>query len=401
MRWCALVTATAMLSGGLLYGQSEAGSDAVILREAEALRSQHQPERARASLLPLTERSPTDVAALSLLAKTYEDEGNRAAAIPVLVKALAAEPTSLPINNQLGAVLLQEHHDPEAMDRFETVLGIDLRNAEARRGEVQAATALALSARDGGNPEASLKVLEHASERLPDDPTLLLDLGIQASDLGRFPQATQALERARMLDPKNPDILYALARAELDWQHMPDAERDMRAYLLARPADASAHFGLGHILAMEQRSEEARAEFDASVRLQPKQTESYYQLGQLDLLAQHNAEAESLFAKVLASNPNHAGALTGMGELAFRAKEYPRAEVYLARAEKADPAYPRPHYYRGLVLARLGRKAEADAELKLGDERPHATAPAAGDPAASSDRPGAAVAPVTPEPHLP
>ena len=123
------------------------------------------------------------------------------------------------------------------------------------------------------------------------------------------------------------------------------------------------------------RSEDAHREFEESIQLQPQQTESYYQLGQLALEAHQDEQAKPLFERVLARDANHAGALTGLGELAFRAKDYAAAEQLLARAEKADPSYARPHYYRGLSLARLGRKEEAQQELQQGDGRAHANAP--------------------------
>lgn len=276
------------------------------------------------------------------------------------------------------------------MDRFETSLAASPGDSAARRGELAAATELAVSARKGGHPDASLEVLRHACAKLPDEPQLLLDRGIQAEELGLLPEAEQSLHQARELDPKNPTILYALARVETDEQHMPDAERDLKAYLAARPDDASAHYGLGYLYAAEQRTEEARNEFFTSLKLQPHQTESYYQLGSLALNAHEDSAAEALFNKVLASDPNHAGALTGMGELALRSRQYVVAEQLLAKAEQADPHYPLPHYYRGLALARLGRKQEAEDELHRGDGRPHATAnPADSQPQNPAPGPGA------------
>jgi Flp pilus assembly protein TadD len=364
-----LVAAMLLVSVPVISAQSSsATNDSIAISEARTLLSQHHPERAESLLLPLVAREPINVSALTLLAEARVQQGDREQAKALLLRAISAMPDSPDANNAMGDLLLTEHHDPEAMDRFETVLAADARNPEARKGELSAATGLALSARKAEHPEVALEVLQHARTRLPDDPQLLLDLGIQATELHRLPEATEALNEARKLEPRSPEILYALAQLELEQQQMAAAETDLRTYLTIRPNDPSAHFGLGHVLAMVQRTDEARTEFERSIQLQPVQTESYYQVGQIELDAQHDDKAEPLFRKVLARDPNHGGALTGMGILAFRHKDYTNAEQYLSAAEKSAPDYGPAHYYRGLTLTRLGRKDEANIELRRATE---------------------------------
>ena len=274
-------------------------------------------------------------------------------------------------NLRAGQSLLSEGHDPEAMDRFESVLNVDALNAEARSGELAAATSLALSADRAGHSELALQVLEHARTKLPDDPKLLFALGSEAFQAQVLPEASEALIQARKLRPDDLDILYMLARVEIEEQHLPAAEASLRAYLAVRSGDASAHFGLGHVLAMQQRSDEARVEFQRSIDLQPVQTESYYEIGQLELDVHHDAQAGPLFRKTLERDSKHGGALTGMGILAFRNKDFSRAEGFLMAAVKAAPEYPPAHYYYGLVLLRLGKKDEADRELLRATELGH------------------------------
>ncbi len=347
----------------------ESGVDsAAVLRQAKLLRSQHQPEAAARVLNSFLSKNAEDADALTLLAQIRLEQGDVSTAKELLTRALASSPNSPAANVTLGKLMLEEHRDPEAMDRFETVLAIDLKNKEAREGELAAAAALAMSARRENHPDAALKVLEHARTKLPDDPKLLLDLGIQATEMGLLPEAMDSLQSARKLDASDPDILYALARLEMEQQHLQAAELDLRAYLVKRPEDASAHFGLGKVLEVAQRTTEARAEFERSIQLQPEQTESYYELGQLELEVQHDAQAAPLFQKVLARDATHGGALTGMGIIAFRNKDYAQAEQYLSRAEKTDPNYQPAHYYRGLALARLGQKDESQRELQLAAE---------------------------------
>jgi tetratricopeptide (TPR) repeat protein len=302
------------------------------------------------------------------------------AAVTVLAVAMArsqsvttgAASTSKAENIRVGTSLLADHHDPEAMDRFESVLEVDPADPAARHGELAAATELALSAHQAGHPEVALQVLEHARTKLPDDPQLLFELGSEALEVHALPEASEALTLAHTLLPNDLDILYMLARVEIEQQHMPAAETHIRTYLTAKPNDATAHFGLGHILAMEQRADDARAEFQRSIALQPVQTESYYQIGQLELDAHHDVQAQPLFRKTLERDPNHGGALTGMGILAYRARDYAQADHYLALAVKAAPDYAPAHYYRGLTLARQGKKDEGDRELQKATELGHA-----------------------------
>ena len=309
------------------------------------------------------------------------DSWSRRLALGLLAgAALAQRPTSPGTAPQPGtaddrAALVKQGRYPEAMDAYESVLARSPTDPAARAGEAAAATALALQISREPHPERALDILARAVRYVPDDPELLLNLGVDATLLQQFPLATKTLQAALALRPTDPKTIYAFARLETEEQHLPDAERDFKRYLSLRPDDASAFFGLGHIYAMQQQTDEARRAFEHSLALQPQQTESYFQLGQLDLNLQRDAEAKTEFERALARNPNHAGALTGMGQLALRAKQYAEAEQLLARAEKSDATYPPPHYYRGLALAKLGRTEEAQSELRAGDSRPHATAP--------------------------
>jgi tetratricopeptide (TPR) repeat protein len=356
-----------------LSAPAQPAPQADTLAQARSLQSAHHIEAATALLRPWVAAHPQDAAALTLLAQlrlqaaadspsdtaAAKDEATR-----FLSAALAANPNSLEANLAAGQLLLGDHHDPEAMDRFETVLTLDPHNLQARAGESAAASELAVTARAASHADVALKVLEHAASRLPDDPQLLLTLGLQATELQQYPEAETALRTASQLKPNSPEILYAQARLDTERQHMQSAEEEFRRYLTLQPNDASAHFGLGRVLAVTQRADEARQEFERSIQLQPVQTESYYQIGQLELDAQHDDAASPLFAKVLARDPRHAGALTGMGILAYRAKNYTQAEALLASAEKSAPSYRPAHYYRALALTHLNRKPEAEEELK-------------------------------------
>lgn len=312
------------------------------------------------------QKAPSPESADSLVAQALHSlhAGDRTVAQQLLARAISMSPNHPAANNALGNLYLSERRYPEAMERFETVLATNLHNADARRGELSAAVALALQVRVQ-DPEAALACLQHAQKNLPDDPTLLTDLGIQAQVMNRLELANRSLSAALTIKPDDLTALYALARVETDQMHSDSAEKHFRAYLAARPDDATAHYGLAHLLQMQLRTEEATTEYRRSIELQPVQTESYYALGQIALDQRRDGEAEHLFLKVLARDPSHGGALTGMGVLSYRAKDYAKAEGYLARAIASAPNYQPAHYYYSLALAHTGKKQAAERELKI------------------------------------
>jgi len=324
---------------------------------------------------------------LTRQAQALVAQSQPAAAEQLLTQALTLSPNHPPANLALGQLQLAQHRYPEAMDRFEAVLATDLRNPSARTGELTAATELALDTRKAGHPDAAFLCLQHAREHLPDDPTLLLDLGILAEQLHQLPIAQDALETALKLHPEDPQTLYALSRVELDREHFADSERHLRAYLRTHPNDATAHFGLGHLLQMQQHIDDAKAEFGRSLDLQPLQTESYYQLGQIALDAGDPDTAKPLFSKTLARDPHHGGALTGLGILSYRRKNFAAARTELAEAVAGSPDYQPAHYYLGLTLARLGQTEASTRELKLATDLAHSQDPHAAPAAPPSQAP--------------
>ena len=77
------------------------------------------------------------------------------------------------------------------------------------------------------------------------------------------------------------------------------------------------------------------------------------------------AAALSVYDAVLSTDPNQPVALSGEGWIYAEAGFVSKAEGLLQKAEKADPSYPPPHLYRGLVLLEDQRQpAAAVKELK-------------------------------------
>jgi tetratricopeptide (TPR) repeat protein len=326
--------ATSIVTGSFLRAQQASGPVEGELQRAHQLAAANQFEKANEILSDLVRRNPVDEAALV----------------------------------ELGRVQLAQGLNEDAMKSFEAVLTLKPRSAPAREGEVAAAAAAALANRKADLQGDALLDLVRARKFVPDSPDLLFDFGVQAEGMQIFHDADEALAKAHELAPDNPKILYALSHVQFDEQKMPDAENNMRAYLKVRPDDPTAHFGLGRLLHMLARNDEAKAELQKSIDFEPRQSESYYELGEIALEENRSDDARNYYGRVLTAAPHHGGALTGMGELAVRKKDYLTAQQYLQEAVRYAPDYSTAHYYYALVLARLGRKSEAERESDLANK---------------------------------
>lgn len=277
-----------------------------------------------------------------------------------LLLFLLATCQGLPAHKLPGADALSQ-----ARDSYEQALTATPNSAVAQAGEVDTSEQLALQDRAQGNMDEALADLLRARKFAPRNPRLLFDLGVLEDEMKLYHDADDTLAVLEQLPGEAPEVLYAVARVKLDLGQLAAAEEKMKAYLALRPDDASAHYGLGRIYRQAVQLDKARAEFLRSIALRPTQTEAYYQLADAALEQGDYAEALSNFARTLLGDPKHGGALTGSGIAYYRQKQYEKALPYLEQAINAAPEYGSGHYYLGLCLARMGRKADSDRELAI------------------------------------
>ena len=250
------------------------------------------------------------------------------------------------------------------MSVFEKVLQSDRSDAAARKGEVDAAVQYSLAEKREHREEAALWLLLRARYWVPDDPDLLVDLGVQEDELKLFVNADSILAEALRIRPNDLNALYTVARVKMDLGQMQSAEQAWLIYIQHDPNNPAAYYGYGLVLQTLGKNDEARGQFKQSIKENPHQAESYYRLGEI---ARHEGDktgARVQYAEALARDSTHGGALTGLAILSYEEKKYDEAERELEVAIKSLPDYRTARYYHGLTLSKLGRKNEAEAELE-------------------------------------
>jgi tetratricopeptide (TPR) repeat protein len=78
----------------------------------------------------------------------------------------------------------------------------------------------------------------------------------------------------------------------------------------------------------------------------------------------HEAEAIQMLEKLLQRYPDHAASSEALGGLLMSAQRYTEAEANLRNAVRLNPKSVKANYQLGLLLARMGRKEEAEKQLE-------------------------------------
>ena len=78
-----------------------------------------------------------------------------------------------------------------------------------------------------------------------------------------------------------------------------------------------------------------------------------------------DAEAIEQLEALLRRYPDHAASCEALGGLLMSAQRYDEAERYLRKAVRSIRQSVKANYQLGLLLARMGRKDEADKQLAL------------------------------------
>ncbi len=178
----------------------------------------------------------------------------------------------------------------------------------------------------------AVALLEDASRRAPEDPSILVNLGVLRASGGDLDGAAEAYRAAIRLDPDR-----ALAHLDLGLALLADeATRDLGVLELERavaldPALAAAHAGLGRALLLR---------------------------------AGEGARAEAALRRALDLDPRHRDARASLGQLLARGARWDEAADALAEGARHHPYDPDLLFDLANAQQRAGRTREARATLR-------------------------------------
>jgi tetratricopeptide (TPR) repeat protein len=270
-----------------------------------------------------------DTAALYNQAQDLVRRQQYAAAIPLLEKCIAAQPSSSKFHQWLGRALgLQAAQNGitssvmsirKVKAELEKAIALDATNLQARNdlailyravpgilggSNAKAAEQVAeirksdpaLAAQIDGDflagekkYEAALATYNESMRLNPANPMIHARISLVYQQKKEWEKAFTALDRGLAIDANHPFLLYQVGRiAALSGQQLERGEKSLRTYLampvreeLENPSFAAAHFRLGCILERKGNTAGARTEYETALSLNPKEKPAQEALAKL------------------------------------------------------------------------------------------------------------------------
>jgi tetratricopeptide (TPR) repeat protein len=300
----------------------------------------------------------SDFAAARLLMQ----QGKIDEAISQLQALQATTPDVKGLDLELGTAYYKKGDYAKAIESLKKASFADANSSEA----VQL---LGLSYYLGGHPAEAIPLLEKVQGWFPKaniDASYILGICyIQTKDY-----AHARLAFAKMFDvPSDSAASYLFtARMLLRQEFDPVAEEYAQKAASLDPKLPLIHFLLGELYLYKSRVPEAIAEFQKELAINPANAATYYKLADAYSRIQKFEDAERLLQRSLWLDATSTGPYILMGKVLEKKGEFELAVRALQRAAAMDPNNPTTHHLLGQAYRDMGKKDEAESELKLAEQ---------------------------------
>ncbi len=250
---------------------------------------------------------------------------------------------------------IQFHHAGE-FGRAETLYRQILQN-EPQHAE--ALHLLGLLAKEAGQSQAALELLEASLRIHPNAPVVLSNYGEMLRQDGKIESALQVLEKATTLAPEYASAFQNFGMALRDaGRHQESAEATFRAVQLD-PQRIEARKLLTHLLFNARRFDEALEHAIVMCNQTPNDPEVFQALGMIQCERRNEVEAETALRRSLTLDPKSGWSWNELGALCLRTLRTEEAAIAFMRAIESDPNFVWPYSNYAGVLKDIGRVDEA------------------------------------------
>jgi tetratricopeptide (TPR) repeat protein len=295
-------------------------------------------------------------------ARKLMQDGKLDEAINQLHAVESRDPETKGLPLELGTAYYRKNDFPHAIEYLKKANAADAANDEAIQ-------MLGLAYFRGGHPAEAIPLLEKVQgwyARANVDAAYVL--GIAYIQTKNYDQARKSF--GKMFDvPGDSAAGYLFtARMLLRQEYDPVAEEYAQKAATLDPKLPLAHFLLGELYLYKSRIPEAIAEFQKELVINPANAATYYKLADANSRIQKFEEADRLLQRSIWLDATSTGPFILRGKVLEKKGEFDLAIVALQRAASMDPNNPMTHQLLGQAYRSIGKKEDAERELKLAEQ---------------------------------
>jgi protein O-GlcNAc transferase len=228
-----------------------------------------------------------------------------------------------------------------------------------------AAYQLGLTLQRTNAPQEAIPLLQRAADADPQNVAILTNLGMALCQAQQAKDAVPVLQRAVALAPDDVTAHQNLAAAYIQLNQFDDAVEQLRISLKLSPDATRLHYNLGLALKMKDDAADAIPELETAEKLDPSAFEPPYVLGVLYLQAGRYSDADRELNLSLKLHPDNGDGWATLGSVDNHLDKLPEAEKALQEAIRQLPQQPDPHLTLAAVLTKENHPTEAAVERKV------------------------------------
>ncbi len=348
-----------MLLSGFCRAQATAPLRALLVAGSEALQAGDNVAAAKAFQQALA-LDPNSVEVLNDLAIALARQGKQAEAIALYERALKVEPGNRTTARNLAIAYFRAQHYRDAWPL--------LQRLSATSGDFQTLDLAGFTLFALDRYPQSANYLERANRLQPTDLATLDLLGKAYMRSGNYKAVPDVFARIMAVNPNSAAAHVMMGMADDNMFHDNDALAEYQAADKVNPRFPGVHSGLGQIYWREGKLDLAASEFRRELSYYPTDPVSNCLLGEILRKQNHPAEAVPHLQAAAAANPKYKEAFFEWGKCELVLDRPADAVAPLRSAIELDPNYIQAHYALGTALRKLGSSGEAAREMVLAEQ---------------------------------
>ena len=233
--------------------------------------------------------------------------------------------------------------------------------------KIKAGLAMVRCGLQSNQTEAAVNALLWLNREFPTDPDVLYVTTHAFSDLST--RAALQLATTAPLSTQARELNAESLESQGKWD---EAAAQYELILKQRPGLPGMHYRLGRIILSKPptptTADDARSEFQAELKIDPHNAGAEYVLGELSRQAQQWDDAIEHFSRASSLDASFADAFLALGFALNSVSRYAEAIPPLQTGVRLQPANPTGHYQLAIAYNGVGRKEDAQREVRLQKE---------------------------------